>query len=73
MARDDLESVRLLLAFRGEAGAFEGELRRFDAHGQKAYAGTAGVAQCLDNERLRRARVIDPEAWWALAATGETQ
>ena len=73
LARDDLESVRLLLALRGEATPFEGELRRFDAHGYAAFAEMAGVAQCADNERLRRARVIDPDAWWALAATGETQ
>ncbi len=70
LERDDLESVRLLLAFRGEAAPLEGELRRLDAHGRSKFPRVSRVALCPFNDRLRRASAMDPEAWWALAATG---
>jgi hypothetical protein len=65
--RDDLEAVLLLLDAAGDAADLRQALVAVDRAGfLLGLAVPTGAG--LQDERLRRAGVKDPDAWWALAA-----
>jgi hypothetical protein len=70
--RDDLESARLILAERGAAMAPTAALDSLDAAGRRLVASIPRVV-VLNDERLYRARLADPMAWWAQLAVPETE
>ena len=61
--RDDLEGVRVLLAERGASQALDSHLAAVDRAG-RALRMSAPLARLGPDERLRRARLADPDAWW---------
>lgn len=62
-ARDDLEGVRVLLAERGASSDLEAHVRPLDRAGESLRA-AAPLARLGRDERLRRALLSDPDAWW---------
>jgi hypothetical protein len=62
-ARDDLEGVRVLLAERGESQDLDAHVAALDGTGRSLRM-TAPLARLGRDERLRRARLADPDAWW---------
>jgi hypothetical protein len=70
--RDDLESVRLLLVERGVADRVQRTLNSIDHRGREMVAGIPRVVS-IEDERLYRARLADPEAWWARLAEAEVR
>lgn len=62
-SRDDLEGLRLLLAEAGRAGALTEQLAVLDRAGAELRM-RAPLAQVAPGERLRRARLLDADAWW---------
>lgn len=65
-SRDDLEGVALLLREAGGGERLAAALDRLDRAGRSARAGVP-LAQVARDERLRRAGLRDPDAWWGLA------
>lgn len=65
-SRDDLEGVALLLHEAGSGERLAPALERLDRAGRSARAGVP-LAQVPRDERLRRAGLRDPDAWWGLA------
>jgi len=62
-SRDDLEGVRVLLAERGASGELDARVAALDRAGRSLRA-SAPLARLGRDERLRRARLADPDAWW---------
>lgn len=72
-ARDDLQALHDLIAERLEGpGVLAGLLPALDALGDDV-ACRLPLEFAVDDERLRRARRIDPEAWWTQGAGGATE
>lgn len=65
--REDLEGVRLLLAEAGAGEDLMAALDLLDSAGQDLMLGLP-VRLREDDERLRRASELDPEAWWVVPA-----
>ena len=66
-ARDDLQCVRLLLREGGTGDRLAAALRSLDAEGL-AFVETLPRDVKLDDERLRRVTLADPDAWWGRLA-----
>ncbi len=66
-SRDDLEGMRLLLSEAGRAEALSQQLALVDRAGSSLRM-RAPLATVAPGERLRRARLIDPDAWWGWLA-----
>ena len=62
-ARDDLEGVRVLLAERGASNDLDAHVAALDRAGRSLRM-AAPLARLGRDERLRRARLADPDAWW---------
>ena len=62
-SRDDLDGVRVLLAERGAARELDAAVGALDRTG-RALRMSAPLARLGPDERLRRARLADPDAWW---------
>jgi hypothetical protein len=62
-ARDDLEGVRVLLAERGASADLDAHVAALDRAGQSLRT-AAPLARLGRDERLRRASLADPDAWW---------
>lgn len=65
--RDDLEGVLVLLDAAGVDGPLRKALARLDREGQLLRLSLPADID-RDDERLRRAGLKDPDAWWSLAA-----
>jgi hypothetical protein len=61
--RDDLEGVRVLLREAGAGGQLEEALRETDASGRAVRFSWPREVD-VDDERLRRAALSNPGAWW---------
>lgn len=70
--RDDLEAVRLILTEQGGAARLAMRLDQLDRAGRRL---TASIPQVivLTDERLYRAHLADPYAWWASLAAPEQE
>ncbi len=66
-SRDDLEGMRLLLFEAGRAEALSQQLALVDRAGSSLRM-RAPLASVPPGERLRRARLMDPDAWWGWLA-----
>jgi hypothetical protein len=62
-SRDDLEGVRVLLAERGASGDLDAQVAALDRAGRSLRM-SAPLARLGRDERSRRARLADPDAWW---------
>jgi hypothetical protein len=62
-ARDDLEGVRVLLAERGISADVDAHVATLDRAGRSLRV-AAPLARLGRDERLRRASLVDPDAWW---------
>jgi hypothetical protein len=62
-ARDDLEGVRVLLAERGASTDLDVHVSTLDRAGRSLRM-AAPLARLGPDERLRRACLADPDAWW---------
>ncbi len=62
-ARDDLEGVRVLLAERGVSADVDAHVATLDRAGRSLRV-AAPLARLGRDERLRRASLADPDAWW---------
>jgi hypothetical protein len=62
-ARDDVEGIRVLLAERGESRDLDARVAALDRAG-RALRMSAPLARLGRDERLRRALLADPDAWW---------
>ena len=65
--RDDLEGVLVLLDARGSDAALRAALRAVDREGLLLRHALPADGRWDDDERLRRAALKSPGAWWALA------
>jgi len=65
--RDDLEGVLVLLDARGSDAALRAALRAVDRDGLLLRHALPVDGRWDDDERLRRAALKSPGAWWALA------
>lgn len=70
LERDDLECARVVLAERGEANRIAASLDVVDSKGREISSGMP-YALSIASERLYRARLADPDAWWACFASPE--
>lgn len=69
LRRDDVESVRLLLLEAGRWDETASLLGALDARASR-FVESFPFQVTLDDERLRRAALRDPDAWWACFAVG---
>lgn len=65
-SRDDLEGVTILLHEAGRGERLEAALAPVDDLGRRVAAGVP-LRRVPRDERLRRAALNDPDAWWGLA------
>jgi hypothetical protein len=70
LERDDLECVRLLLAERAGDDRVSRALDGLDPRGHRLIASIPRILK-LPDERLYRARLVDPDAWWSALAVPE--
>jgi hypothetical protein len=68
--RDDLEGVRLLLRETGAGQRLDAAIEALDQAASGWQPGNLRQA-CEGSERLRRARLLDPAAWWAQPTRSE--
>jgi len=68
-ARDDLEGVRLLLVVADADAAIGDMIRELDDEAMLIVR-SLPVVLALDDERLRRVKTLDPDAWWVFAVGG---
>lgn len=66
--RDDVEAVRWVIEAAGGRLTSHSGLEELDAQGRELFSALPGTL-LRDDERMRRAREVDPEAWWVLPAT----
>ncbi len=63
--RDALEGLLLVLQGAGGGAALATALAALDDRGQAVFGGLRDWPAPADDERLRRAAELDPDAWWA--------
>lgn len=68
--REELAGLLLVLRAAGGGDALSGALAAVDRVGRTVLRALPGWPRPADDEALRRARAVEPEAWWVLPVAG---